>query len=189
MSALFSMQAYNNLWANHRLGKACQQLSAEALAKDRKGFFGSIIAALNHILIVDWFYVSALEGNCIGRRAFDDLVPFPDITQLISAQRKSDERLILACAHADEDLATMTVQLPRQDTVQVDQFDRTFLHLIQHQIHHRGQVHGMLSSTNVAPPQLDEFYLSWDADRELRAPDLAELGLSEDVIWEQMAHD
>ena len=35
-------------------------------------------------------------------------------------------------------------------------------HLFIHQIHHRGQVHAMLSGTSVKPPQLDEFFLDYD---------------------------
>ena len=35
-------------------------------------------------------------------------------------------------------------------------------HLFLHQIHHRGQVHAMLSGTSVKPPQLDEFFLDYD---------------------------
>jgi hypothetical protein len=30
---------------------------------------------------------------------------------------------------------------------------------------------------------LDEFFMAWDADKNLRAPDLKELGTSEDEIW------
>ena len=41
-------------------------------------------------------------------------------------------------------------------------------HLFQHQIHHRGQAHAMLSGTSVAPPQLDEFFLEYE-----RATDIA----------------
>jgi uncharacterized damage-inducible protein DinB len=37
------------------------------------------------------------------------------------------------------------------------------MHLFQHQIHHRGQVHAMLAGTHVAPPPLDEFYCAGDA--------------------------
>ncbi|MEM9239405.1 MAG: damage-inducible protein DinB, partial [Pseudomonadota bacterium] len=53
----------------------------------------------------------------------------------------------------------------------------------QHQIHHRGQVHCMLSGTSVAPPQLDEFYLAWEPDQKLREPDLEAMGMSETLIW------
>ena len=34
-------------------------------------------------------------------------------------------------------------------------------YLIQHDIHHRGQVHAMLSDAGVDPPQLDDFYLDF----------------------------
>jgi uncharacterized damage-inducible protein DinB len=48
-------------------------------------------------------------------------------------------------------------------------------HLFLHQVHHRGQVHAMLSGTPVAPPQLDEYFLGQDS--ELRAAELRRLGL------------
>jgi uncharacterized damage-inducible protein DinB len=49
------------------------------------------------------------------------------------------------------------------------------LHLFEHQIHHRGQVHAMLAGTRVAPPQLDEFFLR--EELPLRRRDLEALGL------------
>ena len=50
-------------------------------------------------------------------------------------------------------------------------------HLFQHQIHHRGQAHAMLSSTPVKPPQLDEFFLA--GEEPLRRDELRALGLPE----------
>ncbi|MEL6452942.1 MAG: DinB family protein [Pseudomonadota bacterium] len=180
---LFAPQAYNNAWANHRLHRACAQLSPEALAAVRPSFFGSIIAALNHILIVDWFYVSALEGACMGRAAFDAAVPHPEMAQLRAAQRAIDQRLIAVTEDATLSDPARVIRMPRSIGMQEERFDRTFLHLIQHQIHHRGQVHGLLSQTDVAPPQLDEFYMAWDWDADRRAPDFAELGWDEAQIW------
>jgi hypothetical protein len=58
---------------------------------------------------------------------------------------------------------------------------RLLEHLFQHQVHHRGQAHAMLSGTRVAPPQLDEFFCTWDAP--LRADDFRALGFSEAAIW------
>jgi uncharacterized damage-inducible protein DinB len=183
MPSLFAAQAYNNAWSNHRLLRACVGLSAEDLSAARPSFFGSIIATLNHILIVDWYYVSALEGACVGQAVFDDLVPHPELEGLRAAQRDVDKRLIAVTEDARLSEPDRMVDLVRAQAVFHDRFDRTFLHLIQHQIHHRGQVHGLLSMTDVPPPQLDEFYLSWDADAKLRAPDFAEMGIAEDQIW------
>jgi len=63
------VQAQNNAWANHRLLEACARLTQEALEAARVGFFPSLLATLNHILIVDWFYVDALEGGGLGPRS------------------------------------------------------------------------------------------------------------------------
>ena len=59
--------------------------------------------------------------------------------------------------------------------------DRLLMHLFQHDIHHRGQAHAMLSSTSVAPPQLDEFFPAEEAP--LRAEEFAELGWTEETVW------
>lgn len=60
------------------------------------------------------------------------------------------------------------------DDVRIDTRPNVFLHLFQHQVHHRGQAHAMLAGTRVAPPQLDELHLREDLPR--RAAELAELG-------------
>ena len=62
----YRTMAYNNAWANHRLLTACAALSQEAFVASRTGFFPSLRATLNHILIVDRFYVDAMEGGHAG---------------------------------------------------------------------------------------------------------------------------
>ncbi|WP_299612970.1 DinB family protein [uncultured Tateyamaria sp.] len=183
MTPLFAPQAHNNAWSNHRLHRACAGLTEEELAAARPSFFGSIIGTLNHILIVDLFYVSALEGACVGPSAFADEVPHSDLPSLRAAQRDVDRRLIAVTEDATLSDPTRLVQMQREAGVQEERFDRTFLHVIQHQIHHRGQVHALLSMTQVPPPQLDEFYLEWETDAVRRAPDLAEMGVSDADIW------
>jgi uncharacterized damage-inducible protein DinB len=74
------------------------------------------------------------------------------------------------------------VDVHRGNRIQHERMDRLLLHLFQHQIHHRGQAHGMLSDTPVPPPQLDEFFSIGEAP--LRAAEFAELGLTEATIWQ-----
>ena len=183
MNEYFRVQAHNNAWSNLRLGKACLSLKADEVSQKRTGFFPSLIATLNHILIVDWYYVSALEGQCIGQEAFKSLIPFPDMKQFFAEQREVDQRLVTLCDDPENTKPDRLIHLSRSDKLQTERFDRTFLHLIQHQIHHRGPAHCMLAETSVAPPQLDEFFLAWDEDRKLRAGDLTELGTTEEEIW------
>jgi uncharacterized damage-inducible protein DinB len=62
----YRTMAYNNAWANHRLLSACARLSPEEFTAKRTGFFPSLRATLNHILIIDHFYVDAMEGGHAG---------------------------------------------------------------------------------------------------------------------------
>src|SRR4051812_17885408 len=176
-------QAYNNAWANHRLLNACGALSAEELAAPRVSFFPSIIHTLNHSLTVDWLYISALEGDCLGAAAFESQIPFPKLTDLTREQHTADRRLIDHCRSLDAETLTHEIRIPRRDHVQIETADRVLLHLFQHQIHHRGQVHAMLSGTSVKPPQLDEFFPADPSEQALRQKDFAELGFTEAMIW------
>lgn len=183
LARYFRAQAHNNAWANHRLLNACAKLTPEAISARRTGFFPSIIHTFNHILTVDWFYVSALEGACIGYAAFEPEIRHTEFEDLRREQEAVDRRLIAVCDGLDAAALEMSVRLIRQKRTQIERTDRTLLHLFQHQIHHRGQVHTMLSDTKVAPPQLDEFFLGDAEEQALRQQDFAALGFREEAIW------
>ncbi|MGE0327069.1 MAG: DinB family protein [Polyangiaceae bacterium] len=175
-------QACNNAWSNLRLLVACEGLSPQEFADaTRTSFFPSIQATLNHNLIVDWYYVDALEQGELGLAAFASEVPSPRLADLAREQRSVDQRLIRFCKELRPEDLQREVRMQRRDHVQVDSVVRTLLHLFQHQIHHRGQAHAMLSGTSVKPPQLDEFFMAGEV--YLRAHELAALGLSEAEIW------
>ena len=184
----FLTMAYNNAWANHRLLKACAQLSPADFAATRTSFFPSIKATLNHNVTVDWLYVDMLERSTRGEppnsnpdRFFDPEEPFDTCAALIPAQRAVDRRLIDFTAGLSEAQLDGPVQVPRRAGTYTDRVARILAHLFQHQIHHRGQAHAMLAGTAVKPPQLDEFFCSNEA--HLRAADFAELGFTEEMIW------
>ncbi len=180
-SRYFRAQAYNNAWANHRLLAACAALPVAEVEARRTSFFPSIIHTLNHILTVDWFYVSALEGSCIGPSAYEPEIPHVEFASLAHAQRDVDARLTRHCDALTDAMLDDDVSLVRVRGTQIESRDRVLLHLFQHQIHHRGQVHAMLSGTEVPPPQLDEFFLGDEV--ALRAADFAALGFDEATIW------
>ena len=174
----FRTMAYNNAWANHRLLTACRALAEGEFTARRTGFFPSLRATLNHIHVVDLFYVDAMEGGTLGPAAWAEPEPYPDVASLNDAQAAVDRRLIAVTEAAQLDAI---VAVHRGDTIQHERLDRLLLHLFQHQIHHRGQAHAMLSSTSVAPPQLDEFFSAGEAP--LRASDFAQLGWTEESVW------
>jgi uncharacterized damage-inducible protein DinB len=175
----YRAMAYNNGWANHRLLTACMGLSQDEFVAPRTGFFPSLRATLNHILIIDHFYIDAMEGGTLGPAAWADQEPCDTAILLREAQGNVDRRLI-AVVERLADLGRV-VDVHRGDRIQHERIDRLLLHLFQHQIHHRGQAHAMLSATEVRPPQLDEFFSAGEAP--LRAKEFAELGWTEDLVW------
>ncbi len=177
----FAAMAHNNAWANHRLLSACAGLTRAEFEADRVGFFPSLKATLNHILVVDRFYVDGLEGGRLGPEAWRDELPCPTVADLQREQGDLDRRLIALCRALTAEKLAAPVCLVRADREQIETAGRVLLHLFQHQIHHRGQAHGMLAGTEAAPPQLDEFFLAEDAP--LRAGDFVELGFDEARIW------
>ncbi len=181
LTLTFRSMAYNNAWANHRLLSACQDLDPGAFGAPRTGFFPSLAATLNHNLVVDWFYVDGLEGGWLGPAAWRDEAPFSHAAPLAEAQAAVDRRLIAVCEALTDGSLETPVRLNRGDRVQTERRDRLLLHLFQHQIHHRGQAHGMLSGAMASPPQLDEFFIEGEAT--LRASDFAALGWTESMIW------
>jgi uncharacterized damage-inducible protein DinB len=173
--------AYNNAWANHRLLVACQNLSQAEFEAERTGFFPGLQQTLNHILIIDHFYVDALEGGWLGPRAWDNPVPCASVADLRQKQAAVDRRLIAVCEGLTADSLDEMVQVNRDARVQTERRDRLLMHLFQHQIHHRGQAHCMLAGTATKPPQLDEFFSIGEA--HLRAEEFDELGWTEQTVW------
>lgn len=173
--------AYNNAWANHRLLLACANLTQDEFEAERTGFFPSLQRTLNHIYVIDLFYIDALEGGWVGPKAWENEVPYPSPAELVAAQAAMDRRLTAVCDALTPAQLDEVVRVNRVTCVQTERRDRLLMHLFQHQIHHRGQAHAMLSGSSVSPPQLDEFFSVGEAP--LRAAEFRVLGWTEDTIW------
>jgi uncharacterized damage-inducible protein DinB len=99
-------------------------------------------------------------------------------------QRAVDLRLLGFCQLLGDAGLGRIVTVHRDTGLQKERLDRLLMMLFQHQIHHRGQAHAMLSGTTVKPPQLDEFFS--DMDSAVRAPDLAALDWREEELWQKL---
>src|SRR5262249_13846831 len=155
----------------------CAQLSDEERAARGTSFFPSIRLTLEHILLVDLYYLDGLVRGGRGRKVEDDLAALHGFEALRAEQARTDARLV-AFVHglAGEPALEESVDLERRDHVQHEKVGDVLLHLFEHQIHHRGQVHAMLAGTAVKPPQLDEFFLAEEAP--LREAELRALGIA-----------
>ena len=152
--------ALNNAWANATLYGAVTKLDAAGFTAPRPGFFPSLCQTLNHILLVDRYYLAALEGD---PETYAD-VHRPDITDpasMAKAQSEDDMRFARFCRGVEpatlaDSRTTLRDSGPVEETV-----GALLLHLVQHQVHHRGQAHVQLQEAGIAPPQLDDFYLAY----------------------------
>ena len=145
-----------NAWANKRLYAVAEQLSAVELAKDRKGFFKSILGTLNHILLADLIYRERLEKKPTTFTRLDEII-YDNFDELKSAQFDQDEWYKSFCNAMDPEELEGTLSF---DTVETGEFFSLPLrmcltNLFQHQIHHRGQTHHMLGHAGLEPPPLD----------------------------------
>lgn len=93
---------------------------------------------------------------------FDPEPTFEDPALLAAAQEAADQRLIAFCdGLAEPDLARRVVTDRGERGRVEERVDALLLHLILHDVHHRGQAHAMLAGTPVPPPQLDDFFLDF----------------------------
>ena len=160
--------ARNNAWANFRMLQACSRLTDEAYRARRTSFFPSIHLTLNHILVVDWYYLNVLDNG--GRRwreiyAQGD-APCPTFEDVRREQTAADRRLIAYCDALNAARLDDIVTLHRPGDLRYpERVHDVLAHLFQHDHHHRGQVHAMLAGTFI------------QQDAPLRADDLRALGL------------
>lgn len=152
------MACYNR-WANQRLYDACGQLAEETYRRKRGMFFDSIHGTLNHILVGDILWLARIERQPKPSLALDDEL-HRDLSTLRAARETEDARLIERTASYDEgDLETILTYRTVVNPAEVETpLHLCWLHLFNHQTHHRGQIHDQLSQTEVPPPSLDLIY-------------------------------
>ena len=175
------IQTHANRLANRRLHAAMAPLDGTQFHAARVGFFPSLAATLNHILVIDQYYIGALLGEPDLPAKYAAFVPAPTLEALARRQQVSDDRLIAFCLGLHDAGCDAVVAMDRGDHVQHDRAAHVLVHLFMHQTHHRGQAHCMLSGTAVEPPQLDEFLMPSDA--HFRIADMAALAWEEAQVY------
>lgn len=145
-----------NHWANSRLHAAAASLPPEEVAKDRGAFFGSILGTLNHIYLVDLLYRDRIEGWKSSFKGLDDIL-LDNMTDLNREQAVIDAYFLsYAEGLSDADLAgeiVFTTLLDEPEEWRVPHM--VYLtNLAQHQVHHRGQAHALLTQAGVDVPSI-----------------------------------
>jgi len=160
----FKRFAAYNCWANQRLFDAAAQLTAEQYKKDCGVAFQSMQGTLNHILIGDTVWMSRFEDVDHDIKGLDQML-HEDHADLTTARRQMDQRIISYVATLDQtlldsDFTYSPITLPDPVTMQLNV---ALSHLFNHQTHHRGQAHGVLTNITGEAPPLDLIYFQIDS--------------------------
>lgn len=161
--AYCQMMARYNAWQNHNLITAAGTLDGTARRQDRGAFFGSIEETLNHLLWGDriWLRRFAGSGKPSQTSIPDSRRETPDWTRYCAARAETDAQITTWAAHLTDDelegdLSWVSGAINRQVTKPLASL---IAHFFNHQTHHRGQVHAMLTAAGATPSDTDLFLL------------------------------
>jgi uncharacterized damage-inducible protein DinB len=159
LAAYFGMLARYNRVANERLFASVARLESAEYKKARPGSFGSIHSLLNHILLGDRIWMSRFEGSGHETPPLNTVL-YDEFPALTSARREMDARIEAFFADLHDGFLSGSLRYVNNKGVEyVEALPVAIGHLFNHQTHHRGQVHVMLSQTPVAPPSLDMHHI------------------------------
>ncbi len=152
---IFQTLARYNRVANQRLYEACAQIRDDEYRRQRAGSFGSIHSLLNHGLLADRIWMSRFSGGGKTTPSLNTVL-YQEFPALRSAREQDDLAMEDFFRNAPESFLTKTLSYTNSKGIHYEEAAvPAVLHMFNHQTHHRGQVHVMLSQCGVQPPSLD----------------------------------
>jgi uncharacterized damage-inducible protein DinB len=152
----FAMLAAYNEWANRRLYGAVAKLSDRDYRADHGAFFGSLHGTLNHLLLADRIWMHRFTDQLQADEALDAVL-HEDFSELREARRAEDARIIAYVgALTDAALAGTIRYRSTRAPAEIEQYLAPLLiHFFNHQTHHRGQAHALLTKLAGEAPSFD----------------------------------
>ncbi|MFL6603167.1 MAG: DinB family protein [Steroidobacteraceae bacterium] len=152
MKAHFVTLAKYNEWANSRLYRMARALPDEAYRRHVGAYFGSLHGTLNHLLTADRIWMRRLTrmGEHPGKL---NATACDDLQSLRIARQTEDERIVSFVERLEEEeFAKQWDYQTLNGTPQRQPIGEILAHLFNHQTHHRGQAHMILTVLGVAEP-------------------------------------
>lgn len=156
-----TMAQYNR-WQNRSLYTAADSLTDADRRADRGAFFASIHGTLSHILWGDTIWMSRFDGWQAPDVAIPGSPGFVDDWEVLKTRRREADEAILAwatrltVADLTGDLGWYSGAMGRDVT---KPRDTCIAHFFNHQTHHRGQVHAMLTAAGARPDDTDLVFM------------------------------
>lgn len=161
---VLTMARYNR-WQNENLLVMTDALSAEERRKDRGAFFGSIEKTFSHLLWADMTWLHRFAGTPPPDRGFSESAEMiRDWNEFRHSRKQLDDRILQWAHEVSSDwfegnlswhLGTTGRDITRPRKILVMQF-------FNHQTHHRGQIHAMLTGAGARPGGTDLLFMPDD---------------------------
>ncbi|MCR6498736.1 DinB family protein [Shinella sp. CPCC 101442] len=167
----YRMYAGYNAWANRILYEAVGKLDEAAYRKDLGAFFGSLHGTLNHLLCADRIWLKRFTGTGEAPTSLDAVL-CGDFAGLWAARQAEDARIAAYVDSLDEaQIARDITYTPLTNPTPITHpLGPALTHVFNHQTHHRGQCHGMLTAVGGPSLSLDLIYFArTDGSAFLRA--------------------
>jgi uncharacterized damage-inducible protein DinB len=159
MKRHFMMFAAYNQWANSRIYAAAADLSDDEFGRDTGAFFGSMLGTLNHMLTADRIWMKRFTGEGDAPAALDTIV-HRALAALRVAREAEDKRIVEWIGDlSDKALAGRFSYMTVTDMRTISQrLSPALAHFFNHQTHHRGQAHMILTVLGRPSVPLDLIY-------------------------------
>ena len=159
MKQHFRMMAAYNAWANQVVYAAAEALTQDERDRDLGAFFKSITGTLNHILVGARIWMKRFTGEGDAPKTLDTVL-HREFQPLKAARQAEDARIRAWVEKLDaKALAGRFTYLTVTDMRTVSQrLAPALAHLFNHQTHHRGQTHAMLTALGRPSVELDLIY-------------------------------
>lgn len=147
-----------NAWQNAGLRKMISEMDQEDLYADRGAFFGSIMGTLNHLLWGDALWISRFDGGDGPAVPANDHLEITPTPAVWAAERfRMDARITLwaKSVYAVDLVGDMTWFSGVAGREITKPMALCVMQLFNHQTHHRGQVHAMLTAAGQKPNDTD----------------------------------
>ncbi|MDQ2634022.1 MAG: DinB family protein [Pseudomonadota bacterium] len=156
MKQHFMMFAAYNAWANGRIYDAASELGKEEFGRDAGAFFKSMRGTLNHLLVTDRIWMKRFTGEGAAPASLDTIL-YVDFAKLRKARQVEDKRIVDWIGSLGEKaFAGRFTYMTVTDMRTVSQrLAPALSHLFNHQTHHRGQAHTILTVLGRPAPSLD----------------------------------
>jgi uncharacterized damage-inducible protein DinB len=164
MKEHYSTFAGYNAWANRRLYEAAATLSDAEYRADCRAFFRSMHGTLNHLLATDRIWMKRFTGQGEAPDRLDDIL-HDRLADLHAARKAEDRRIVDYIEGLDEAALAGVIRYRRVSSPEefVQKLMPALDHWFNHQTHHRGQAHMILTSLGRTAPELDLLYYQREA--------------------------